>query len=76
MKPIRVLLADDHNLFRAGVRTLLENDPGIEVGGEAGTGREALQLIQAQSLPVQIFGAAEVGGQDEFPQQSGDVLPP
>lgn len=47
MKPIRVLLADDHTLIRAGMRTLLQGIAGIEVVGEADDGRQALQQIAA-----------------------------
>ncbi len=47
MNPIRVLLADDHDLFRAGMRSLLEKVADVEVVGEAGTGREALTFIEA-----------------------------
>lgn len=47
MKPLRVLLADDHQLVRAGLRALLERIPGVEVVAEAGDGREALRLAQA-----------------------------
>ena len=43
---IRVFLADDHALFRAGLRMLLEQMVGVEVVGEAGNGREAVQLIK------------------------------
>jgi DNA-binding NarL/FixJ family response regulator len=39
---IKVLLADDHALVRRGFRRLLEDEPDIEVIGEAGTGREAI----------------------------------
>ena len=46
MKPVRVLLADDHALVRAGIRALLNAIEGVEVIAEAGDGREALQLIQ------------------------------
>lgn len=46
MTPIRVLLADDHTLVRAGIRGLLKALPGIEVVGEAGEGHEALRLAQ------------------------------
>lgn len=46
MKPIRVLLADDHALVRAGIRALLDAIEGVEVIAEAGDGREALRLIQ------------------------------
>ena len=44
MKTIRVLLADDHALFREGVRAILKSVPDIEIVGEAGTGQEALKL--------------------------------
>jgi DNA-binding NarL/FixJ family response regulator len=43
--PIRILLADDHKLVRAGIRSLLERLPDIEVVGEASDGQEALRLI-------------------------------
>ena len=46
MKPIRVLLADDHALVRAGIRALLSTIEGVEVIAEAGDGREALRLIE------------------------------
>ncbi|MEX1257589.1 MAG: response regulator transcription factor [Gemmatimonadota bacterium] len=40
---IRVLLADDHAMFRAGLRALLETEGGIDVVGEAGSGNEAVE---------------------------------
>jgi DNA-binding NarL/FixJ family response regulator len=48
--PIRILLAEDHALVRAGLRSLLEGMSGVEVVGEAGDGREAIELI-AKLLP-------------------------
>jgi len=45
MEPIRVLIADDHALVRAGIRALLEKIEGIIVVGEAGKGSEALELV-------------------------------
>ena len=45
MNSIRVLLADDHLLVRAGIRSLLEGLPGVVVVAEASNGREALQLV-------------------------------
>ena len=41
---IRVLLVDDHELVRTGIRRILEGNPEIEVVAEAKTGEEALQL--------------------------------
>jgi DNA-binding NarL/FixJ family response regulator len=43
--PIRLLIADDHAMVRAGIRSLLEDAGGIEVLGEAGRGDEALALL-------------------------------
>jgi DNA-binding NarL/FixJ family response regulator len=50
MNAIRVLLADDHQLVRAGIRSLLQRIPGIEVVGEAADGREAIRMLQ-EHLP-------------------------
>ena len=46
MEPIRVLLADDHTLFRKGIRTLLEQMPDIEIVGEAADGGEAVSRAE------------------------------
>jgi len=46
MKPIRILLADDHTLVRAGIRGLLQGLAGIEVIGEAGDGPEAMSKAE------------------------------
>ena len=43
---IRVLIADDHPLFRKGLRGLLESVAGIEVVGEASEGEEAIALAE------------------------------
>ncbi|HOG17102.1 MAG: Oxygen regulatory protein NreC [Syntrophaceae bacterium PtaU1.Bin231] len=43
---IRVLLADDHNIFRDGLRTLIEKEAGMEVVGEAENGRKAIALAE------------------------------
>jgi DNA-binding NarL/FixJ family response regulator len=44
---VRVLLADDHTLVRAGIRALLNELPGVQVIAEAGDGREAVELAKA-----------------------------
>lgn len=46
MKPIRVPLADEHVLMREGLRLILERSAGVEIVGEASTGREALPLLK------------------------------
>ncbi len=43
-KPVRILLADDHALFRDGLRSMLDDEPGFEVVGEADNGRQAIEL--------------------------------
>jgi DNA-binding NarL/FixJ family response regulator len=43
---MRVLLADDHQLVRGGLRSLLESVPGVEVVAEVGDGVEAVRLVQ------------------------------
>lgn len=45
MTTIRIVLAEDHTLMRAGVRALLQQIEGITVVGEAGDGREALRQV-------------------------------
>ena len=46
VEPLRILIADDHELFRHGVRALLQLHPGWEICGEASTGREAVAKAQ------------------------------
>ena len=55
MKSIRVLLADDHILVRAGIRSLLERMRGVEVVGEAADGREALNLVRELKPHVAVM---------------------
>jgi DNA-binding NarL/FixJ family response regulator len=55
MSAIRVLLVDDHKLFRAGIRSLLQAVSGVEVVAEAGDGREALRLIEAHRPDVVLM---------------------
>jgi len=58
---IRVLIADDHNLFRAGVRGLLKTFGGIEVTGEAVNGHEAVALAAKQRPDVLLMDVGMPG---------------
>lgn len=56
--PIRVLLADDHSLVRKGFRRMLEDDPAIEVVGEAANGPEAIELAVSLRPDVVVMDLA------------------
>jgi DNA-binding NarL/FixJ family response regulator len=47
MRPIQILLVDDHDLVRAGIRALLQNISNVKVVAEAGDGRTALELVSS-----------------------------
>ncbi|HKX16931.1 MAG TPA: response regulator transcription factor [bacterium] len=53
--PIRVLIADDHRIVRAGIRAFLEGKSDVSVVGEAGTGEEALAMVQALRPDVAVM---------------------
>lgn len=55
MDRIRILLVDDHSVMRQGVRMLLELQPDFEVVAEAGSGAEALRLIDATDLDIVVL---------------------
>jgi DNA-binding NarL/FixJ family response regulator len=63
-KRIRVLLADDHALVRQGFRRILEDEPDIEVVGEAGGGAEAIELDKQLDPDVVVLDLAmpEING--------------
>ncbi|MDQ1644961.1 MAG: hypothetical protein QOJ50_1145 [Cryptosporangiaceae bacterium] len=52
---VRVLLVDDHPVVRAGMRGMLAADPGIEVLDEAGSGEQALVLVEAHRPDVVLM---------------------
>ena len=54
-QPIRVLIADDHPLFRGGLRALLESIADTEVVGEAATGEEAVEIAMALAPDVVVM---------------------
>jgi DNA-binding NarL/FixJ family response regulator len=55
MANLRLLVADDHDVVRKGVRTLLEEQPGWEVAAEACDGREAVEKAKLVQPDVTIL---------------------
>ena len=55
MKPIRVVLVDDHWIVRQGLRSVLNGDPAFEVVGEAADGEKALRLVDKQQPDVVLL---------------------
>ena len=58
---MRVILADDHTLVRAGIRALLEKLPAVAVVGEASDGREVLDLVKMQRPDLVLMDIAMPG---------------
>src|SRR5260221_10440029 len=52
---IRILLADDHTVMRAGTRRILEDEPDFVVVGEAGDGYETLELVEDAAPDVVVL---------------------
>jgi two-component system nitrate/nitrite response regulator NarL len=59
--PVRVLVADDHPIFRAGLCKLLETDPDFTVVGEAGDGSDVLELVPSVRPDVLLLDVAMPG---------------
>lgn len=76
MTPIRILLADDHNVMRAGLRLLLERQSGFKVTGEASDGRQAVEQAEATKPDVVVLDIAmpNLGG-IEAAQRISAMLP-
>ncbi len=64
--PIRIVLADDHRMFREGLAGLLRNEPDFDLVAEAGNGREALGLTEEHKPDVLILDVTmpELNGLD------------
>jgi DNA-binding NarL/FixJ family response regulator len=58
MKPIRILLADDHTVVRKGLRLLLENEADFQVVADAANGREAVSLAEQLEPDVVVMDIA------------------
>ncbi len=63
--PIRVLIADDHPIFRHGLRRIVETDPQLVVVAEAGNGDEALRAMQDEQPAVAVLDLT-MPGKDGF----------
>lgn len=61
MSRVRILLADDHHLVRTGMRALLQSLPDLEVVGETGDGREAVELVRALTPDMVLMDIAMPG---------------
>jgi len=77
VSPIRVLLVDDHPIFRAGLRALLESQPDVRVIGEAGNGAEA--IARANELRPDIIlldiSMPDVDGLEALRRMQADHVP-
>lgn len=65
MAKIRILLTDDHTLFRQGLRTLLSAEPDLEVAGEAGNASDAVSLAR-QVRPDVVLMDIGMAGMSSF----------
>lgn len=72
---IRIVLADDHDLMRRGIRGLLQSEPDLEVCGEAANGREAVELTTRLQPDVIVLdlGMPELNGLDALKLIHKDV---
>ena len=61
-RPITILIADDHPLFREALRSLLETDPGVRVIGEAADGSEAVRLAHDLRPDLVLLDLVMPGG--------------
>jgi DNA-binding NarL/FixJ family response regulator len=70
MKPLRILIVDDHAVVRRGVRTLLESQADWQVVGEASTGREGVDLAARLQPDVVVLDLSlpELNGLDAIRQ--------
>jgi DNA-binding NarL/FixJ family response regulator len=70
----RILIADDHKIFREGLRTLLSNQPGVVVVGEADNGRSTVAMTSELAPDVVIMDVAmpELNGVDATRQIVGE----
>ena len=58
---IRLLLADDHRMFREGLSRLLSDQPDLQVVAEAASSSEALEAVRRQDIDVAVFDLSMPG---------------
>ena len=75
MKKIRVLIADDHPVVRAGVRTFLENEPDMLVVGEASNACEAIAQVLEHQPDVAVLDISMPGGGLDATRQIRSTCP-
>ncbi|MFB3817804.1 MAG: response regulator [Candidatus Methylomirabilales bacterium] len=74
--PIRILLVDDHALFRKGIASLLGSEPDFEVVGEAASGREAVERARELMPDVILMDVFMPGGSGpEATARIKEILP-
>jgi DNA-binding NarL/FixJ family response regulator len=78
VKKITVLLADDHVIVRQGLKSLLAAEPDIEIVGEAGNGRQAVQMAHEYHPDVVVMDIAMplLNGLEATCQIMGEPVPP
>ena len=78
MSKQRILLVDDHEVVRLGLRALLERHPNFEVVAEAGTAREALECVQEHApdvviMDIRLPGTSGIDACQEITQRFPDT---
>lgn len=77
MPSIRLLIVDNHTLFRQGLVSLLQSEPGFQVIGEAGSGEEALELARQLQPDVVLMDVKMPGiGGVEATRRLLELMPP
>jgi two-component system, NarL family, nitrate/nitrite response regulator NarL len=77
MMPVRILIADDHPIFRDGLKRLLESEPDLRVIGEACDGIEAVELVRRLAPEILLLDLAmpRRPGLDALRELSRQALP-
>src|ERR1039457_2033783 len=61
-RPVRIVLVDDHSVMRAGLRLLLDSEPGFEVVAEAGNPQDAARYVRGHHPDVLLLDLNMPGG--------------